>query len=64
MKISRFVGMKEPVTQVTEVAEPEDGETAWDVSQMEDLARQAVDSKNISIIHLEVDRVSPLHRRN
>jgi len=56
--------MKEPVTQVTEVAEPEDGETAWDVSQMEDLARQAVDSKNISIIHLEVDRVSPLHRRN
>jgi hypothetical protein len=60
-KISRFVGTKEPVA---EVAESEDGETAWDISQMEDLARQAVDSKNISIIHLEMDRVSPLHRRN
>ena len=64
VKISRFVGVKKPVTQVSEVAESGDGEMAWDISQMEDLAQRAVDSKNISIIHLEVDRVSPLYRRN
>jgi len=61
-QITRFVGMNDPVPQVSEADESKDGEPAWNVSQMEDLALRAVDYGNITIIHLEEDRVAPLHR--
>ncbi|KIJ57789.1 hypothetical protein HYDPIDRAFT_120313, partial [Hydnomerulius pinastri MD-312] len=58
-KVDRIVGMKDAVVVPSQV-EDVDG-LEWDVSQMEELATLAADSKNVSIIHLEEDRVSPLH---
>ncbi|KIJ58108.1 hypothetical protein HYDPIDRAFT_44622 [Hydnomerulius pinastri MD-312] len=59
-KVDRIVGMKDAVVVPSQV-EGADG-LEWDVSQMEELATLAADSKNVSIIHLEEDRVSPLYR--
>ncbi|KAH7927431.1 hypothetical protein BV22DRAFT_1193589 [Leucogyrophana mollusca] len=59
-KIARIVGMTEAVPQVVESGDDE-GTLAWDVAQIEELAITASDSRNISIIHLEEDRVPPLH---
>lgn len=61
-KVERFVGMKEPIPQIKELVDSEGDETTWEISQMEELARKAVDSGNITIIHLPEDRVPPLHR--
>jgi hypothetical protein len=54
--------MKEPIPTVSEAMDSNDEEASWEISQMEDLASQAIDSKNITIIHLEEDGVAPLHR--
>ncbi|KIJ65290.1 hypothetical protein HYDPIDRAFT_39879 [Hydnomerulius pinastri MD-312] len=59
-KVDRIVGMKDAVVVPSQVEEGDGLE--WDVSQMEELASLAADSNNVSIIHLEEDRVSPLHK--
>jgi hypothetical protein len=58
-KVERVIGMKNAIVVPTPVGDVDGLE--WDVSQMEELASLAADSKNVSIIHLEEDRVSPLH---
>ncbi|KAF8838428.1 hypothetical protein BDN67DRAFT_1013096 [Paxillus ammoniavirescens] len=58
-KVERVVGMKDVIVVPTPVGDVDGLE--WDVSQMEELASLAADSKNVSIIHLEEDRVPPLH---
>ncbi|KAF8838426.1 hypothetical protein BDN67DRAFT_1013094 [Paxillus ammoniavirescens] len=57
-KVERFVGMKNAIVVPTPVGGGDGME--WDVSQMEELASLAADSKNVSIIHLEEDRVPAL----
>ncbi|KAF8838429.1 hypothetical protein BDN67DRAFT_1070734 [Paxillus ammoniavirescens] len=61
-KVERVVGMKDAIVVPTPVGDVDGLE--WDVSQMEELASLAADSKNVSIIHLEEDRVPPLHASN
>jgi hypothetical protein len=61
-QIKRFVGMKDPVVRVSNALDPECGEAAWDVVQIEALAYQATDSGNVTIIHLLGDQVAPLHK--
>jgi hypothetical protein len=58
-KVERIVGMKDTIVVPTPVGDVDGLE--WDVSQMEELASLAADSQNVSIIHLEEDRVPPLH---
>jgi hypothetical protein len=53
--------MKNPVAKV-EMNSSEDGEDGWVVSQMEELALEAVESGKITVIHLDDDRVAPLYR--
>jgi len=61
--VIRFVGIKEPILNVTEYAPSESGQETWNVtaSGIENLARQAAESNNVTIIHLEGDKVSGLH---
>jgi len=56
--VIRFVGMKEPIVNVTECAPSETGQDVWNITGIEHLAQQASDSNNVTIIHLEGDRVS------
>ncbi|KAF8180442.1 hypothetical protein K438DRAFT_1768349 [Mycena galopus ATCC 62051] len=68
-QIARFVGMKEPVAGVEEAGNvDEEGnlEPSWniqlaDIEQSEALAAQAVNQGRVVVIHLEEDRVAPLH---
>ncbi|KDQ50850.1 hypothetical protein JAAARDRAFT_544555 [Jaapia argillacea MUCL 33604] len=60
-RVERFVGIKEPIAQVTEMSNDAPGSKEWNVAQIEDLAQRATVSNNVAIIHLEGDRVAPLH---
>jgi hypothetical protein len=40
------------------------GLDTWNFSGIEDNARKAADSRNVTIVHLEADRVSPLYSRH
>ncbi|KIJ04488.1 hypothetical protein PAXINDRAFT_22224 [Paxillus involutus ATCC 200175] len=61
-RIARVVGMKDAVTiPAAGELEDQEGEMAWAVGKLEDLAIQAVDLGEVSIIHLEEDRVPGLH---
>jgi len=62
--VTKFVGVKDPVPQVTSVGDDEvEGTESWNIAEIEQLAQEAVDLKNIVIIHLPEDRVSPLYAK-
>lgn len=70
-QIARFVGIKEPVAGVDEDAsgdneEVRDPEAGWnvmlsDLERSEALAAEAVNQGKVVVIHLEKDKVAPLH---
>jgi len=61
--VTKFVGVKVPVPQVTAADDTEEDGTSWNISGIEDLAIKGADSKNITIIHLPEDRVSSLYSK-
>lgn len=60
--MAKFVGVKDPMPEITEVDGDEDG-TSWDISEIEHLANEAADSGTITVIHLPEDRVSSLYSK-
>jgi hypothetical protein len=71
-QIGRFVGMKEPVAGVDEAGNTEEegnSESVWnimfaDIDHSEALAAQAINQGKVVVIHLEKDKVAPLHSNN
>jgi hypothetical protein len=63
--VAKFVGVKDPVPQVTSVGDDaeEEGTESWNIAEIEQLAQEAVDFNSIAIIHLPEDRVSPLYAK-
>lgn len=62
--VVNFVGVKDPLPQVTTVDDStEEGGTSWDITDIEDLAREATDSGTVIVIHLLKDRVSALYSK-
>ncbi|KIM86505.1 hypothetical protein PILCRDRAFT_328093 [Piloderma croceum F 1598] len=59
--VIRFVGMKEPILNVTECTASESEQEAWNITGIEHLARQAAESNNVTVIHLEGDKVNGPH---
>ena len=60
--ISKFVGLKQPIPQITASINDKDGddEGEWNVQQIEQLAMHAVKSGKIQVIHLFEDDIMPL----
>jgi hypothetical protein len=52
--------MKEPILNVTECTASE-SEEAWNINGIEHLAQQAAESNNVTVIHLEGDKVNGPH---
>lgn len=61
--VTKFVGIKHPLPQVSEAEGPEgsNGLFEWNIREMEDLALAAADSKQVTVLHLPGDSVSPLY---
>ena len=62
VQVANFVGVKDPMPEIIEVNDDEGG-TSWDISEIEHLANEAMESGTITVIHLQEDRVSSLHSK-
>ncbi|TFK29557.1 hypothetical protein FA15DRAFT_700142 [Coprinopsis marcescibilis] len=64
--VSRFIGMKAPIPQISIAEEDEDDEEGdrWDVHEIEEFSSRAVQSGVLHVIHLRQDDVGPLHQLN
>ncbi|KAJ7766097.1 hypothetical protein B0H16DRAFT_1717325 [Mycena metata] len=61
--VTKFVGIKDPVIGMepeTVVAADEGNELSWSVTEIEELATDAVSQGRVAVIHLNDDAVSPL----
>jgi hypothetical protein len=62
--ISKFIGMKTPMAQVTAFAsdggEAEEEEDGWNVNEIENLSLGAGQGGKVVVIHLSQDNVAPL----
>ncbi|TFK29558.1 hypothetical protein FA15DRAFT_610192 [Coprinopsis marcescibilis] len=64
--VSKFVGLKQPIPQISAVATDKEGddEGHWDIQQIEQLATHAVKFGKVQVIHLFEDDVAPLKQWN
>ena len=61
--VSKFIGVKNPIPQVTPATDSEEAEydeAEWNIHELEELAKMAADSKVVTILHLSQDKVPPL----